>query len=761
MNRARTALLGVIGALAACLLVGTSVGVSAHKAEAAPASYAAPDWFSQKYGLFVHYVPGLTTDKNGVAVNDINQLANAFDAQSFANDIASFGVQYVKFTAWHKGMYPLYPSANMTKWRGAGTSASVDLIGAMIDAVRAKGIAVMLYTHPRDGHDMSAADQTATGWGLGGGTNPIPAPSTFDFTKWNNFINDIYGELLDRYGSRIQGIYLDEGDGTGQGWSVVDYPRLRALIVSKAPGIIIEQNYYGNVYSADVPDHEYFKGAGFSSNDGSTWPADKYRAVSSVVSSLWWTSVPSTTNTTTWSASDIFRYTVLQAGTNVTGGGVAWAGGVYPGGGWESGFASTMQAVSALMAPVRSSIIDTYPSPSWPTVDQSTIGGLPWGVATRSTDNSITYLHVLKPPTGSTLTIPAPADGRTFSAAQLLTDGAPLAFSQSGSSFSVTLPAGRTWNATDTAIALTSPSLAMGAKASASSSVENGAWGAANAVDGSGVSNSSNYGYSSSSSEMTNHAESYTVDLNSAHTIDKVALLPRTDGVNTGYGLPVNYSIDSSADGVTWTTRSSVSGASLSPRSLTAIFTPASARYVRVNATSLRANPNDGGRYRLQFAEMAVGFDGATAGNTTITSVSTHRALQGTGNAFESTTTDNQVIARPPIYVNSEYAWSIADAGGGYVTITNVNRGLRLSGTSVSYRGRTDVNQVSESSTAVNDAQLWMPIAAGNGYVRFQNKQYGMVLHSTYDLWSTYHDIFSVVMVPSSWNTTEQQFKIG
>ena len=95
-------------------------------------------------------------------INDINQLASQFDAQSFANDVASFGVQYVKFTAWHKGMYPLYPSAKMTTWRGTNISASIDLIGQMIDAVRTKGIAVMLYTHPRDGHDMSSVDQNAT-----------------------------------------------------------------------------------------------------------------------------------------------------------------------------------------------------------------------------------------------------------------------------------------------------------------------------------------------------------------------------------------------------------------------------------------------------------------------------------------------------------------------------------------------------------------------------------------------------------------------
>jgi hypothetical protein len=466
-NRTYTIRAAVV-AVATVALLAVGLTPAGQPAVAAPAASAAPDFSSLKYGIFVHYVPGLTTDKNGVVVNDIDQLASQFDAQGFANDVASFGVQYVKFTAWHKGMFPLYPSARMTAWRGSGTSASIDLIGQMIDAVRAKGIAVMLYTHPRDGHDMSSADQTATGWGSGAGTSPIPDPATFNFTKWNDFINDIYGELLDRYGSRISAIYLDEGDGNPQDSQVVDYPRLRATIKSKAPSIVIEQNYYGTVHTADTPDHEYDKWGAFSSNDGSTWVADKYESISSVVSSSWFTTVPSTTPTTTWSAADIFRYTVLEAGTNVTGGGVGWAAGVYPGGGWEYGFATTMRSVNALLAPVRSSVVDTYPSPSWPTADQSTVGSLSWGVATRSADNMTTYLHVLKAPTGSTLSISAPADGRIFSDVRLLASGAAVAVTQSASGVSVTLPAGTPWDGTDTVIALSSPSLSVGASASAS-----------------------------------------------------------------------------------------------------------------------------------------------------------------------------------------------------------------------------------------------------------------------------------------------------
>jgi hypothetical protein len=43
------------------------------------------------------------------------------------------------------------------------------------------------------------------------------------------------------------------------------------------------------------------------------------------------------------------------------------------------------------------------------------------------------------------------------------------------------------------------------------------------------------------------------------------------------------------------------------------------------------------------------------------------------------------------------------------------------------------------------------------------NKQDNMALHVTQDLWSTptHHDIFNVVIVPPSWNSDEETFKIG
>lgn len=49
---------------------------------------AFPSW---RYGLFVRYVPELTVDHSGKAVYDINELADTFDAEGFAEDVVRMG----------------------------------------------------------------------------------------------------------------------------------------------------------------------------------------------------------------------------------------------------------------------------------------------------------------------------------------------------------------------------------------------------------------------------------------------------------------------------------------------------------------------------------------------------------------------------------------------------------------------------------------------------------------------------------------------
>jgi hypothetical protein len=81
---------------------------------------------------------------------------------------------------------------------------------------------------------------------------------------------------------------------------------------------------------------------------------------------------------------------------------------------------------------------------------------LKWGVATRSTDDSVEYLHILKAPAdgSSSLTLPPPADGKKFRKAVLLANKIPVALKQDDSGLHLKLPAGESWDKLDTVIAL-------------------------------------------------------------------------------------------------------------------------------------------------------------------------------------------------------------------------------------------------------------------------------------------------------------------
>jgi hypothetical protein len=392
-----------------------------------------------KYGFFVHYVWGgpaytATVNSDGTIPAGLDDLADRFDAPQFANDLASMKVEYVIFTAWHANMNCLWPSPMMNQWLSGHTSRR-DVLRDMITAVRAKGIRILLYTHPSDGHDLSVADQKATGWG--------PA---FDFEKWNNFINDIYGDLISRYGNDIQGVYIDEHGGNEK---YVDYARLRKTIKAGNTNLIMLQNDYGSIYSCDLGDKENNS----LPTDGNIWsaadiPTDTY------ISANWWASQPKGTFTLKYSPESIFRYTVLNAGISAMAGGPAWAAGIYSGHGWEDGILQTMQLVGNYLRPVACSITNTYASTSYVTEPGVTIKNLSWGVATKSTDDHFEYLHVLKPPPGRILMLPSPTDHKRFGSARLLANKQVVSLSQNEYGVMLALQGTNVWDRLDTVIEL-------------------------------------------------------------------------------------------------------------------------------------------------------------------------------------------------------------------------------------------------------------------------------------------------------------------
>ena len=89
-------------------------------------------------------------------------------------------------------------------------------------------------------------------------------------------------------------------------------------------------------------------------------------------------------------------------------------------------------------APIGASVYNTYASSSYVTGAGNSVGSIANGiVATKSTNNTIEYIHVLNPPSGKSLSLPVPSDGKTFTSAQLLANGQPVTLIQNGSGVSL------------------------------------------------------------------------------------------------------------------------------------------------------------------------------------------------------------------------------------------------------------------------------------------------------------------------------------
>ena len=370
-------------------------------------------WKSLKYGIFSHYTYAATG--NG----DANDAANAFNAEQYASDLEQAGVQYVVWTAWHSNTIPMFPSLTMDKYGFAGRYSQRDTVGDMIDAVKARGIRVLLYTHPYQ---------------------PITGPSE----RHNDFINELYAEVLARYGSRIDGLWIDENQIYADQDSLVDYKRLMATIKEGNPDLVTMQNG-GQLYTVDTGGNETVG----SWNFGQSQPTYNYVNPGNGPG-----------------MDDMLRSTVLQAAANFEGGGMHWSIDGAPNGGLVE--TTRAFALGRYLAPIRASVCETTPSNSFPPPYKNggsiTYDTVDW-VTTTSLNESKEFIHVLKAPDGDTLVLPGTADGKVFGAATLMASlqtgggtqqylGLPMTMLQSPRGIQLTLPAGVSWSSLDTVIQL-------------------------------------------------------------------------------------------------------------------------------------------------------------------------------------------------------------------------------------------------------------------------------------------------------------------
>jgi alpha-L-fucosidase len=397
------------------------------KSNTSPSEYK--EYEDMHLGLFVHYMfPGkeyrwgATTWADGTKVKSLDELADNLDVEDLAKTAASMRAQFLIFTTWHANMNSLFPGKTIQAWI-PGHSSKRDVIRELIDALNSKGIKLVLYVHPSDGNDFAKEDQDRTGW------NDGPP-----YERWNNFINDVFAEVTDRYGKDIAGFYIDGGLPPQ-----VDAKRLRKTIAYHKPEAWLIQN------SGLNPDLVNY---GARERMSEPWPASDW-LMCQTVTNEWW-AMSSSVNICPELA---YKYTVLQASVaSGTGGGVTWSFGPHPGGRWESGVRSFCKRLGELVDNAGPSIFGTRPSRSFITKTGTPLTGLPY-VATESKDGRVTYLHLLLPPVGTTIKLPPPEDGKKFSGAELL-NGEQLRLTQNDEGIIISVKSTDFWDDTDTIIRL-------------------------------------------------------------------------------------------------------------------------------------------------------------------------------------------------------------------------------------------------------------------------------------------------------------------
>ena len=350
----------------------------------------------------------------------------------------------------------------MTKWGMDNHRTDRDLLGEMIDAVNARGINVVLYTHAFDGYDFKTAEEgIRVGWGSA--LKPELSPyydKDFDYEKWNDFVNDVYAELMERYGDRICGVWVDEGNMFEGMSRAVDFERLINTITSYNENIATFQNDHGFLYGFEYRIEEYWKHNEFADSSGDLMRTFKQKVPNPIISNNWWTSVSvNSANAVPYEGKVLFRYQVLQSGAS-SGGGIQWAAGPYPGDGcyYEPGVCETMEIMNAYLNPIAWTVKGTLPSTSYITKDNRNISTVGWGIATQSTDGRYEYIHVLnsnsKAVNGKTLELGVPADGKIFAEAYLAINNKKIELVQDETGVYLTLPEDEDWGDIDTVIEL-------------------------------------------------------------------------------------------------------------------------------------------------------------------------------------------------------------------------------------------------------------------------------------------------------------------
>ncbi|TDD55441.1 DUF4091 domain-containing protein [Kribbella antibiotica] len=251
---------------------------------------------------------------------------------------------------------------------------------------------------------------------------------------------------------------------------------------------------------------------------------------------------------------------------------------------------------------------------------------------------------------------------------------------------------------------------AEGSAPTVSSSYDSDGWRAIAAVDGRRTSDGSSMGWTSAAVGAT-ATETFKLDLGAARSVGRVDLYPRADGSNVGIGFPVDYDVQVSADGSSWTTVASRTNQPRPSGVQSVDFAAQSVRYVQVIGRRLAQDPF--GTYRMQLAEVEVAGGNLAAGRSVSSSTSSEFFNEGwlrsnlTDGARQSRLWNSMGWTSDSVAANTPQ-WVRVDLGGPS-RVGKVDLYARSDGASTG--GGFPVDYVVETSA---DGVNWTTAAAAN-----------------------------------------------
>jgi len=240
------------------------------------------EWMSGKYGLMVHYLPPALEGRSGERYDNLDDILNSFDLETFLAAFDSSGAEWLIFTlGQNTGMYNS-PNPVMDKYAGKGHCPQRDLAFELAEALHKRGKRFMVYLPAEVFWNTTIRE--SFGWQC----HPDRAvQDTFRQELFQQRWLELIGYWATRFGRLLDGWFYD-------GCSLIaftqeDYARWNAASRSGNPDAVVSFNSSG--FDIGITpwinfNDDYFPGEATMLKDG--LPLMAWRDQETAINKTWW-----------------------------------------------------------------------------------------------------------------------------------------------------------------------------------------------------------------------------------------------------------------------------------------------------------------------------------------------------------------------------------------------------------------------------------------------------------------------------------------